>query len=425
MGLKNSTELPIDELAEAVERKMIAWRRDIHEHPELGNQEVRTSKLVADHLRGLNFDEVRTGLGGGTGIVGILRGPRPGPVVGLRADMDALPVKEETDVPFASKARTTWGAQDVPVMHACGHDAHTAILMATAEVLVRLRDDLAGTVVLLFQPAEEGAAPDWVGPSGAELMLKEGALADPKPDALFGLHVWQGGPRGKAGEITYHTGAGTYAMSVFRLTIEGKGGHAALPWLTVDPIVAASQVVLALQTIPSRNVDVNNNHVTLSLGMIQGGDKFNVIPDKVVIEGALRHTDADSRTALEHRLETIASAIAQAAGARANVQWVMRVPILYNDPKLVERMKGSFVKATGNGDKVVPVTNFFLDDFSHFSTVIPSLFIGLNITPPVDHPREVGGHHAPNFWINEDALITGLKAMVHMTCDYLAGDKAA
>ena len=406
-------------LAEAVIAAVIDWRRDIHAHPELGTQEVRTAGLVADHLRAIGFDEIRTGLAGGTGVVGVLRGRRPGPVVALRADMDALPVREETGLPFASRATAPWGEQTVPVMHACGHDAHTAILMGAAQVLAQVRDELHGTVVAIFQPAEEGPPPGWKGPCGAALMVEEGVLDDPRPDAIFGLHVDAHAPPGSAGRLTYHVGAGTYAMSVFRIVLHGRGGHASTPWLCVDPIVAAGQVIMGLQTIPSRNVDVNNNHVSLSLGVVRGGEKFNVIPEAVELEGALRFTDPGSRGMLEQRLVEVAEAMARGTGAAARVDWVMRVPVLYNDPALAQAHRASLAKAAGSDASVMQVGSFFLDDFSCFLERVPGLFIGLSVAPDMDDRTSWGGHHAPNFYVNERALGVGVKAMLNMTLDFM------
>ncbi len=410
----------INQYAEAVEPKMIEWRRDFHEHPELGNQEFRTSKAVADHLRELGFDEVRHGVAGGTGVIGILKGGKPGPVVGLRADMDALPIKEETDVPFASKVTSKWGDQEVPVMHACGHDAHTAMQMAAAEVFSKLRAELAGTVMLFFQPAEEAAAPDWVGDSGADLMVKELLASDGiKPAVMFGLHVDAFADRGTAGRVTCHTGVVSYAMDMLRLTVNGMEAHAATPWKGIDAGVAAAQVLLALQTIMSRNVDVMKNHATLSIGTIHGGKKFNVVPDRVVMEGALRITDASTRAELEKRVTDIATHVAAGTGASADVNWYHWYPQLYNNPELVDKMFPSLEKAVGK-ERVAIAETWMLDDFSHFSEVIPSIFLNVSVVPEADDPRPTGGHHTPLFFINESALINGLKAMLQLTFDYMA-----
>ena len=283
----------IDHYAEEIEERLIAWRRDIHEHPELGNQEFRTSMIVAEHLRSVGVDEVYDGLAGATGVIGIIRGAEDGPTVALRADMDALPIKEETGLPFASKATSQWGDQGtVPVMHACGHDTHTAMLMATAEVLVRLRTELRGKVMLVFQPAEESCASDWKGKSGAAAMIDEEVYLRNKPAAVFGLHVGITGEPGSAGAILYHPEQASYCMSIMRLTVHGKGGHGATPWVGVDAIVIGAQLLLGLQTIISRNINIYRNHASLSVGAVHGGTKFNVIADTLTMDGALRFTDA-------------------------------------------------------------------------------------------------------------------------------------
>lgn len=411
----------LDASAAAIEDRMIAWRRDFHLHPELGNQEVRTAGIVARHLREIGCDEVREGSGGGTGVIALLKGGLPGPCVALRADMDALPVKEETGLPFASQSEAVWGGDKVPVMHACGHDAHTAVQMAVAHVLAAHRERIAGTIMFVFQPAEEGPAPDWQGLHGAERLVADGEFDDPKPEAFFIFHVRQNGEdgrRGRAGEIRYHVGDGTYGMSLFRLTVTGKGGHGAFPWETVDPLVTGAQVLLALQTIPAKNVNVNQNNVTLSVGIMRGGTKFNVIPDDCLLEGALRFTDESSRDYLETRVETMARSIAAAAEATAEVEWYARVPILHNDPALVSRMLPSLRRAASGEDMIVETPDTFLDDVSHFIKVAPVLFFTVDVGLDKDDPARSGFHHATNFHVNERGLTTALKAMTYLAADY-------
>src|SRR6266850_674927 len=313
----------IDRRAAQVEGKVVEWRRDIHAHPELSNREVRTAQVVAEHLRALGL-EVRTGVAH-NGVVGVLRGGRPGPVVALRADMDALPVTEEVDVPFASKVRTQYNGQDVGVMHACGHDAHVAILMGVAEVLAGMRRDLPGTVKFIFQPAEEGVPSGEDG--GAEMMIAEGALDDPKPGAIFGLHVFPY----PAGQIRYRPGGTMAAADGLRIVVHGRQTHGALPWAGVDPIVVASQIVLGLETIVSRQVDITAAPAVVTIGAINGGVRNNIIPDSVVMIGTIRTFDPAVQRDIHERVRRTAESIAQSAGATAQVTIEPGVPVTYND----------------------------------------------------------------------------------------------
>jgi amidohydrolase len=306
----------LDREAKAIEAKMIGWRRDIHQHPELGNREFRTAGLVAEHLRKLGY-EVREKVAH-TGVVAVLKGGRPGPVVALRADMDALPVTEEVDLPFASKAKTTWRGQQVGVMHACGHDAHVAILMAAAEIFANLRSELPGTVKLIFQPAEEGPPPGEEG--GARLMIKEGALENPKPDAIFGLHV---STFARTGTIGYRAGQRSAGSDTFRITVKGRQTHGARPWDGVDPIVIAAQIVLGLQTIQSRQVNVTTDPSVLTVAIFNAGNRFNIIPDKAELEGTLRTYSLETRDFIKRRVNETAEAIAKSGGGEAVVEWGM------------------------------------------------------------------------------------------------------
>src|SRR5713101_1196058 len=347
----------IDEAAKNLEPKVIECRRDIHQHPELGNREFRTSKLVADGLRQLGI-EVRTPIAH-TGVVGVLRGGKPGRVVGLRADMDALPVTEQVDLPFKSTTRTTYNGQEVGVMHACGHDAHVAILLGVAEVLSSVRNDLPGTVVFLFQPAEEGAPQGEEG--GAALMVKEGALDNPKVDAVFGLHVTSRYP---VGEIAYKPGAELAAVDSFNIKVHGKQTHGAYPWLGVDPIVVASQIVLALQTIPSRQLDVSLAPAVVTVGAIHGGVRNNIIPDDVEMIGTIRSLDAAMREEIHTRIRRTAEKIAASGGAKADVTIEQGYPVTYNDPALTEKMAPTFRKLTN--DVIVVNATLGAEDFSFY-----------------------------------------------------------
>src|SRR5438874_1023683 len=330
----------IDDLAKQVEPSVIACRRDIHQHPELGNAETRTSKLIADKLKSLGIS-VKTPIAH-TGVVGVLRGGKPGRVVALRADMDALPVTEQVDVPFKSTVRTTYNGQEVGVMHACGHDAHVAILLGVAEVLSKVRDEIPGTVVFLFQPAEEGAPEGEEG--GAELMVKEGALDNPKVDAVFGLHVTSRYP---VQTIAYRPGAQMAAVDSFKIVVHGKQTHGAYPWLGVDPIVVASQIVLGLQTIPSRQVDVSLAPSIVTVGAINGGVRNHIIPDEVEMLGTIRSLDAKMRDDIHARIKRTAEDIAHAGGATADVAITRGYPMTYNAPALTEKMATTLRRVAG------------------------------------------------------------------------------
>lgn len=410
-GSRLDTE--IDRRAREVEGKVVEWRRDIHAHPELSNREVRTAQIVAEHLRSLGL-EVRTGVAH-NGIVAVLRGGRPGPVVALRADMDALPVTEEVDVPFASKVRTTYNGQDVGVMHACGHDAHVAILMGVAEVLTGMKRDLPGTVKFIFQPAEEGVPAGEGG--GAEMMIAEGALDDPKPGAIFGLHVFPY----PAGEIMYRPGAIMAAADGVRIVVRGRQTHGAQPWSGIDPIVVTSQIVLGLQTITSRQVDITAAPAIVTIGAVNGGVRNNIIPDSVVMIGTIRTFDANMRRDIWSRVRRTAESIAQSAGATAAVTIDSGAPVTYNDPKLTERMAPTLRRVAG-ADKVgISEAKTTAEDFSRYQEKIPGLFFFLGVTPPGTDPRNAAPNHSPRFFVDEAALPVGVRALSHLAVDYLSG----
>jgi amidohydrolase len=405
----------VDRRAAQVVGKVVAWRRDIHANPELSNRETRTGELVAQHLRSLGI-EVRSGVAH-TGVVGVLRGGRPGPVVALRADMDALPVTEEVDVPFASKVRATYNGQEVGVMHACGHDAHTAMLMGAAEVLAGMRRDLPGTVVFIFQPAEEGVPAGERG--GAALMIEEGALANPKPDAIFGLHVFPY----PAGEIRYRPGGAMASSDALRIVVHGRQTHGALPWAGIDPIVVAAQIVLGLQTITSRQVDITAAPAIVTVGAINGGVRYNIIPDSVVMIGTIRTFDTSVQRDIHERVRRTAESIAQSAGATAQVSIDTVAPVTYNDPALTERMLPTLRDVAG-ADHVrlgLPLTP--AEDFSRYQQRIPGLFFFLGITPPGTDPRSAAPNHSPRFFVDEAALPVGVRALAHVAVDYLSGGR--
>ena len=400
----------IDAAAARVEASVIATRRDIHEHPELGNREVRTAKLVADKLRSLGID-VQEKVAH-TGVVGLLRGSKPGKVVALRADMDALPVTEQVDLPFASKVRTTYNGQEVGVMHACGHDAHVAILLGVAEILAGMKSELPGTVKFIFQPAEEGAPQGEEG--GAELMVKEGVLDNPKVDAIFGLHVTS---RFAVGEIAYRPEGMMAAVDSFKISVRGKQTHGAYPWLGVDPIVVASQIVLGLQTIPSRQLDSTIAPSIVTVGAIHGGVRNNIIPDEVEMIGTIRSLDAKMRDEIHARIRRTAESIATAAGATAEVRITSGYPITYNDPALTERTLPSLRKASKN----VRLVNAVLgaEDFSFFQKAIPGLFFWVGTRPANQTPEEAPSNHSPLFYVDESGLPYGVRALAHAAVDYL------
>src|SRR2546428_1404606 len=400
----------IDEAAKKVEPSVIECRRDIHQHPELGNREFGTWKLVADKLNQLGI-EVRTPIAH-TGVVGILRGGKPGRVAALRADMDALPVTEQVDLPFKSTVRSTYNGQEVGVMHACGHDAHVAILLGVAEVLSSIRSELPGTVVFLFQPAEEGAPQGEEG--GAALMVKEGALDNPRVDAVFGLHVTSRYP---VGEIAYRPGAELAAVDSFRIKVHGRQTHGAYPWLGVDLIVVASQIVLALQLIPSRQLDVSIAPAVVSVGAIHAGLRSNIIPDDVEMLGTIRSLDPKMREEIHQRIKRTAQDIAQSAGATADVQIETGYPITYNDPALTERMAPTLRRLTSDVKVVNPTLG--AEDFSFYQQKVPGLFFWLGTRPVNQTAEQAASNHSPLFYVDESGLELGVRALAHVAVDYL------
>ncbi|HEX9459700.1 MAG TPA: amidohydrolase [Thermoanaerobaculia bacterium] len=402
----------IDASAKKVESKVIDCRRDIHQHPELGNRETRTSKLIADRLRELGI-EVKTPVAH-TGVIGILRGGKPGRVVALRADMDALPVVEQVDVPFKSTVRTTFNGHDVGVMHACGHDAHIAILLGVAEVLAGIREEIPGTVKFLFQPAEEGAPEGEEG--GAKLMVKEGALDNPKVDAVFGLHVTSRYP---VGELAYRSGSMMAAVDSFKITVHGKQTHGAYPWLGVDPIVVAAQIVLGLQTIPSRQVDSSLAPSIVTVGAIHGGVRNNIIPDDVEMIGTIRSLDAKMRDDIHARIKRTAEDIAKSGGATATVTIDEGYPITYNDPAVTERMAPTLRRVAGPSNLEVVNATLGAEDFSFFQQKVPGLFFWLGTRPKNQTAEQAASNHSPLFYVDESGLELGVRAMAHVAVDYL------
>ena len=391
--------------------KVIAWRRDIHQYPELSNREVRTAGLVAAHLKQLGLD-VRTGVAK-TGVVGILRGARPGKTVALRADMDALPVTEQGDLPFKSTVRSTYDGQEVGVMHACGHDAHVAMLMGVAEVLAGVRGQLAGTVKFIFQPAEEGPPPGETG--GAAVMVADGALDNPPVDAIFGLHVMP-----LENGTLWTRGGGLMASSdTVRITVRGRQTHGAAPWNGVDPIVVSAQIITALQTIVSRQIDLTAAPAVVTIGRIHGGVRFNIIPETVVLEGTIRALDQAVQRDLHARVKRTAESIAESAGASAEVTFeIDTAPIVYNDPGLTTRMLQTLRRVSDQRlFEARPRT--LAEDFSRFQQKIPGMFFYLGVNRPGADPATVAPNHSPLFHVDEGALPVGVRAMAELAVDFL------
>ena len=407
----------VEAQAQRLEAQVIAWRRDIHQHPELGNREFRTGRQVADHLRALGL-EVRAPVAH-TGVVGVLRGGLPGPVVALRADMDALPVTEQSGLPFASTQKARWQGQEVGVAHVCGHDGHTAILMGVAQVLASLRERVPGTVVFLFQPAEEGPPPDEEG--GAALMIREGALKDPAPSAIFGLHLNSRTPLGKAG---VRGGPFMASGDTFRIVVQGSQTHAALPWLGVDPVVLAAQVVMGLQTIESRQVNVLLEPSVITVGAINGGNRPNIIPDTVELSGMIRALDETMRGDIRKRLIRTAEKIAESGGGSAAVTITPNYDVTVNDERLA-RLTAESLRATLGRDQVFVNPKVTVsEDFSAYQKLVPGVFFFLGAVPPDARPETVFPNHSPRFWIDERVLAIGVRTLTNVALDYLTAAAA-
>lgn len=400
--------------ADAIEKKIIDWRRDFHEHPELGNQEFRSAEIIAKHLKSLGID-VKTGVAK-TGVVGILKGGKPGPVVALRADMDGLPVPERTPLPFASKVKAQFNGEQVNVMHACGHDTHMAILMGVAEVMASMKNDIKGTVKFIFQPAEEG--PPFGEEGGAELMVKEGVLESPKVDAIFGLHI---NAQTEVGKISYRPGGTMAAVNDMKITVKGRQAHGAYPWSSIDPIVVSAQIVNALQTIVSRNLDVTENAGVVTIGSIHGGLRSNIIPEEVVMMGTVRNLSRADELMFIERIKTIVTKTAEAAGATAEVKipFSVRYPVTYNDPSLTAKMLPTLEAVAGKNNILLKPAVTGAEDFSFFQEKVPGLFIFLGGMPKGQDPLKTASHHTPDFFIDESGFTLGVKALTNLTLDYM------
>ncbi|MFN2566877.1 MAG: amidohydrolase [Gemmatimonadaceae bacterium] len=411
-----STPLSAETVARivALEPKVVAWRRDIHQHPELGNREVRTAKLVADHLRALGID-VHTGVAH-TGVVGLLRGGRPGPVVLLRADMDALPVTERAKVPFASKVRATYGGAEVGVMHACGHDAHVAILMGVAQVLAGMKDQIPGTVKFIFQPAEEGPPEGEEG--GAKLMVKQGILENPKVDAAFALHV---DALTEVNTITYVPRGAFASSDDFRIVVKGKQTHGAYPWNGVDPVVASAHIITALQTIVSRQMKLTDNPAVVTVGKIQGGVRANIVPEQVEMVGTIRALDPDDRKRLHERIRRIATNVAESMGATVDVRIGVTTdyPVTYNDEKLTAVMVPVLEAVAGPGRARLQRPETGAEDFAFIAERVPSFYINIGARPANVAAADAADHHTPDFYIDESGFGLGVRALTAMALHYM------
>ena len=406
-------------VAEATRRiaaRLVAWRRDFHQNPELGNREVRPAKIVADHLRALGFDDVREKVAH-TGVVGLLKGGRPGPVVALRADMDALPVVEEVDVPFASRVRTEWNGQSCGVMHACGHDAHTAILMGVAEVLAGMREQIAGSIKFIFQPAEE--TPPIGEHGGARMMVEEGCLEAPDVGAIFGLHVTSIQPTGKIG---YRPGPFMASADDFRVFVRGTQTHAAMPWRGVDPIVVSSQIVLGLQTVVSRRMNITREPSVVTVGVFQGGVRHNIIPDEVKLEGTIRTFDEEQRGEIHEHVKRISEMIAAAGGAKATVHIHRWYDVTVNDPALTGWSAPTLARIAGESNVGVIDKICGAEDFSFYQKEVPGFFYFMGCTPPDRDAGTAAPNHSPRFYVDEDCLPLGVRTLSALALDWLAAN---
>lgn len=409
-----TTTADIERMADKIEPKVIEWRRDFHQYPELSNREFKTAEKIAAHLKSLGL-EVRTGIAH-TGVLGILRGGKPGPVVALRADIDGLPVVERVDVPFASKEKTEFLGKQVGIMHACGHDSHIAILMGVAECLTGMKKDLKGTVMFIFQPAEEGAPPGEEG--GAELMLKEGLFKNPTPEVVFGLHI---SSDIEVGTINYKPGGTMAAADMLEITVKGKQSHGSRPWSGVDPILTSAQIIMGLQTIVSRQMDLTNEACVITIGKIDAGVRNNIIPEEAYMLGTIRTLDTAMQRDIHERIRKTATLIAESQGATAEVNIEIGYPVTFNNIELTRKMLPSLFAAAGEENVIVRRPSTGAEDFSFYANEVPGLFFFLGGMPKGMHPLDAAPHHTPDFFIDESGFKTGVKALMQLTLDYMEG----
>ena len=403
----------IEQEAKDIEPKLIEWRRHFHQNPELSNRETQTGALIVVHLKSLGI-EVQYPVAK-TGVVGLLKGGKPGPVIALRADMDALPVTERNSLPFASKEKVLFNGQETGVMHACGHDAHMSILMAVAEILAKNKSELKGSVKFLFQPAEEGVSAS-EGTAGAELMIKEGVMENPKVDVVFGLHVQSLLP---SGQLAYRPGGLMAAVDAFDIKIIGHGAHGATPWDSVDPIVISGQVIEGLQTIVSRQSELTKGAVVITVGSLHAGIRRNIIPETATLEGTIRTFDVGMQKLVHEKIKLTVTKIAEASGATAEVKVMTGYPATYNDPALTRQMVSSLERAAGKQHVTEIAAVTMAEDFSFFQQKAPGLFFFLGAYPAELHLTTAPVHHTADFMIDEKSFVTGVKALLALTTDYM------
>ena len=410
--VKTTLQAKLNQQAQEMEPKLIEWRRHFHQYPELSNSEFKTGQLIADHLKSLGID-VQYPVAK-TGVVGILKGGKPGPVVALRADMDALPVNERNSLPFASKEKVNFNGVETGVMHACGHDAHMSILMGVAEILSKNKSELNGTVKFIFQPAEEGVSDGEA--AGAELMIKEGVLENPKVDVAFGLHIQALLP---LGQLAYRPEGLMAAVDAVNIKVTGVGAHGATPWDSVDPIVVSGEIITGLQTIVSRQTDLTKAAAVITIGSLHGGIRRNIIPEVVTMEGTIRTFDPEMQKKVHEKIKLTATKIAEASGATADVSIITGYPVTYNDPRLTALMAPSLTKAAGaeNVKITQPVT--MAEDFSFFQQKVPGFFFFLGAYPADLKLTKKPVHHTADFMIDEKAFVTGVRSLVTLTVDYM------
>ena len=395
----------------ALQNELMQWRRYLHEHPELGNREFKTSAYIIEHLKGLGL-EIKTGIAK-TGVVAILKGDKPGPVIALRADMDALPVKERVNIPYASKDSSNYGTAKVAVMHACGHDAHVAMLIGTAQVLSSMKKDIAGTVKFIFQPAEEGPPEGEEG--GASLMVKEGVMENPTVDVIFGMHIESWIP---AGDIQYKQGAFMASADQFSIKVKGRSTHGSQPWLGIDPIAVSAQIIEGLQNIVSRQMDLTKAPVVITVAKINSGIRFNIIPEETVMEGTLRTLDSKMRMDVQERMRFTATKIAEASNATVEVNFNEKTLVTYNNPELVERMLPSLQIAAGKANVRPMEWVTGAEDFSYFGTKAPAFFFYIGGMPRGNDAKNAPPHHTPDFMIDDSRLFVGVKTFCQLVLDY-------
>jgi amidohydrolase len=402
----------LDQQAKDIEAKVTEWRRHLHQNPELSNRETKTAAYIAEHLKSLGL-KVQTGVAL-TGVVALLETGKPGPVIALRADMDALPVTERNSLPFASKVKTTFNGQETGVMHACGHDTHVAMLMGVAEILSKNKSELKGAIKFIFQPAEEGAPQGEEG--GAQLMVKEGVLENPKVEVIFGLHISSVTP---LGQLTYRPGGIMAASDTYSIKVKGRQAHGSTPWMSIDPIVVSAQIINGLQTIISRQTELTKEAAVITVGRMQAGIRENIIPEEAFLAGTIRTLDTAMQQKIHDKITLTATKIAESAGAKAEVTIRRGTPVTYNDPALTQKMAPSLQRTAGASNTIVINAITGAEDYAFYQKKIPGLFFFVGAMPPDQDPNTVPSHHTPDFMVDERAFVTGVKAILNLTVDYM------